>query len=179
VANGLIRLVTGVKLHDVGCTLKAYRRELLEGVALYGEMHRFVPAILSGRGARITEIEVNHRPRTRGRTKYGLGRTFRVLLDLLTVKFLLRYLTCPLHFFGAAGLLTWLAAAASGIAVVWMKLFRGWDMTGNPLLLLTALLILMGAQFVGMGILCELLVRVYHEPRAKPVYMIADVLKTH
>jgi glycosyltransferase involved in cell wall biosynthesis len=176
IANALIRWVTGVPLHDVGCTLKAYRRAILRDVALYGEMHRFIPAILTGRGARVTEMEVNHRPRTRGKTKYGLGRTFRVLLDLLTVKFLLRYITRPLHFFGVAGLLSWLAALGTGGAVIWMKLAQGWDMTGNPLLLLTVLLILMGGQFVGMGIFAELLVRVYHEPWGRRIYTVGETL---
>ena len=173
-ANGLIGYVTGVKLHDYGCTLKAYRRSLLEGVQLYGEMHRFIPAILSGRGARVTEIVVGHRARTRGTTKYGLSRTFRVLFDLLTVKFFLRFLTRPLHFFGSVGATTWVGASLAGVVTVSMKLFGGIDMTGNPLLLLTALLLLMGAQFVGMGILAELLVRVYHEPETKAVYVVGE-----
>jgi len=178
IANGLIGRVTGVRLHDYGCTLKAYRARVLKGVQLYGEMHRFVPALLSGRGARVAELEVNHRARVRGVTKYGLSRTFRVLFDLLTVKFLLRYLTRPLHFFGAAGMATWLGAFVAGLATLGMKIVGGVDMTGNPLLLLTVLLLLTGAQFVGLGVLAELMVRVYHEPEAKSVYVVREVLRT-
>lgn len=173
-ANGLIAWVTGVKLHDYGCTLKAYRRSVLEGVQLYGEMHRFIPAILSGRGARVTEVVVGHRARTRGATKYGLSRTFRVLFDLLTVKFFLRFLTRPLHFFGFAGAATWVGAFLAGATTLTMKLVGGVDMTGNPFFLLTVLLLLAGAQFIGLGILAELLVRVYHEPESKAVYVVEE-----
>src|SRR6266571_2419752 len=151
-ANRLISWSTGVHLHDYGCSLKAMRAEVVKGVRLYGEMHRFIPAVASWMGVRLEEIEVNHRPRTRGKSKYGIGRTLRVLLDLFTVKFLLSYGTRPAHLFGLMGL-------AIG---------------GRPLLLLGALLFLTGLMLVSLGLIGELLVRIYHESQGKPTYVVQE-----
>lgn len=145
-ANRFISGMTGIRLHDYGCTLKAYRREVLEGINLYGEMHRFVPALVSQVGAKVTEIPVGHRPRLHGRSKYGISRTMRVILDLMTVKFLLSYSTRPIQLFGRLGVYTLMASFLSGGATIYMKLFQGMSMNRNPLLLLTALLLFMGVQ---------------------------------
>ena len=141
-ANWLISRITGVRLHDYGCTLKAYRREVLAEMRLYGEMHRFIPALASWSGARIAECVVNHRPRTAGVAKYGLARTFKVVLDLMTVKFLGSFSTKPIYVFGGLGLLTTLLAIFFGVFVVYEKLAKDTDMSGNPLLLLTAVLVI-------------------------------------
>jgi len=141
-ANWLISRITGVKLHDYGCTLKAYRKEVLDETNLYGEMHRFIPAHASWSGARIAEMVVNHRPRTAGTAKYGLARTWKVVLDLITVKFLGSYSTKPIYIFGGLGLLSTLGAVVLGLLVVYQKLSRGTDMSGNPLLILTAVLMI-------------------------------------
>lgn len=174
-ANALISFMTGVHLHDYGCSLKVYRREVLRDVRLYGEMHRFIPALVRWVGGRVTEIPVGHRPRTAGRSKYGLGRTFRVLLDLVTVKFMLKYLTNPLYFFGSVGLGT--LAGALGVLgiVVGQKLGRGTDMTGNPLLYLSVALVLMGVQFVMMGLIMEVLTRTYYESQRRTPHRIRTV----
>jgi len=176
IANGLISTITGVKLHDYGCTLKAYRREVLAETRLYGEMHRFIPALASWSGAHIAECVVNHRPRTAGKAKYGLQRTFKVVLDLITVKFLGSFSTKPIYVFGGLGLLTGLGAILFGLLVVYQKLVSQVDMSGNPLLLLTAVLIITAAQFILMGLLAELLVRTYHESQNRPTYVIREVL---
>ena len=178
VANWLIGRITGVRLHDFGCTLKAYRREVLIETKLYGEMHRFIPALASWAGARITEMEVNHRPRTAGQAKYGLARTWKVLLDLVTVKFLLSFSTKPIQLFGGWGLITMGLGLASAVAVVLMKLLHNTDMTGNPLLYLTILLVFVSLQFILMGLLAELLVRTYHESQNRPTYVIREILET-
>lgn len=174
IANGLISRMTGVHLHDYGCTLKAYRREVLDRVNLYGELHRFVPALASQAGAKVTEIEVNHRPRLAGTTKYGIDRTLRVILDLITVKFLLKYATRPLQLFGKWGGGSLLFAVLSGAATLYLKLFEGLPMNRNPLLILTALLIFVGVQFVAIGLLAELVTRTYHEVQDKPIYTIRE-----
>ncbi len=179
-ANRLIRRVTGVKLHDFGCTLKAYRREVLEGVGLYGEMHRFLPALAAWHGASITELVVNHRPRTRGETKYGLSRTVRVLLDLVTVKFLGSYMTKPLYFFGKVGLVTFVLAAVLLGAAVGQKFGYfgqpgGLHLNRNVLVTLSALLVFLTVQCVLFGVVAELLVRVYHESRARPTYCVRRI----
>jgi glycosyltransferase involved in cell wall biosynthesis len=176
IANGLISTITGVKLHDYGCTLKAYRREVLAETRLYGEMHRFIPALASWSGAHIAECVVNHRPRTAGKAKYGLQRTFKVVLDLITVKFLGSFSTKPIYVFGGLGLLTGLGALLFGLLVIYQKLVSHVDMSGNPLLLLTAVLIITAAQFILMGLLAELLVRTYHESQNRPTYVIREVL---
>ncbi|MBP8302717.1 MAG: glycosyltransferase family 2 protein [Phycisphaerae bacterium] len=176
IANSLIAWVTGVRIHDYGCTLKAYRREVLHETRLYGEMHRFIPAIASWAGARIAEVEVHHRPRTAGVAKYGLGRTFKVLLDLITLKFLGSYSTKPIYIFGGLGGLTGLFSVLFGLLVVSEKVNRGVDMSGNPMLLLSAVLGVTTVQFVLMGLLAELLVRTYHESQNRATYVIREVL---
>jgi len=176
-ANKLISRITSLRLHDYGCTLKAYRREVLKDVHLYGEMHRFLPALASWLGVKVTEVEVNHRPRRYGRSKYGLSRTPRVILDLINLKFLLSYSTRPIRIFGGIGLISLLGSIVSGGGVVWMKLARGKDMTGNPLLLLAVLLTLIGIQFITMGLLGEILIRIYHETQGKPIYVVKELVE--
>jgi len=177
IANWLIAKITGVKLHDFGCTLKVYRREVLAQTKLYGEMHRFIPALASWSGARITEMVVNHRPRTAGAAKYGLGRTLKVVLDLITVKFLLSFSTKPIQLFGGWGLLALFLGGVSGLALILMKILRNRDITGNPLMYLTILLWIVGVQFILMGLLAELLVRTYHESQNRPTYVIREILE--
>jgi len=178
IANWLISTITGVKLHDYGCTLKAYRREVLEETKLYGEMHRFIPALASWSGARIAEMVVNHRPRTAGAAKYGLGRTLKVILDLITVKFLGSFSTKPIYIFGGLGLLGAFGAVLFGVIVLYQKIWRENDMSGNPLLILTAVCILATIQFILMGLLAELLVRTYHESQNRPTYVIKEILES-
>jgi glycosyltransferase involved in cell wall biosynthesis len=175
-ANWLISWSTGVRLHDYGCTLKAYRREVIAQMRLYGEMHRFIPALASWSGARIAECVVNHRPRTAGKAKYGLARTFKVVLDLMTVKFLGSFSTKPIYVFGGLGLFTTLLAILFAGIVVYQKLSKGADMSGNPLLLLAAVLVITTVQFILMGLIAELLVRTYHESQNRPTYVIREVL---
>jgi len=176
IANWLISRITEVRLHDFGCTLKAYRREVLAETRLYGEMHRFIPALASWSGAKVTECVVNHRPRTAGKAKYGLGRTLKVVLDLMTVKFLGSFSTKPIYVFGGLGLFTALMALFFGWIVIYEKLARHEDMSGNPLLILTAVLIITTIQFILMGLLAELLVRTYHESQNRPTYVIKEIL---
>jgi glycosyltransferase involved in cell wall biosynthesis len=175
VANWLISTITGVRLHDYGCTLKAYRREVLEDITLYGEMHRFIPALSHLVGGRVTEIVVNHRARRAGRSKYGLGRTFRVLLDLMTVKFMIKYLTKPLYFFGKLGFLLLLTSFAVLGLVVARKVVHGADMTGNPLLYLSITLLLIGVNFALMGLMMEVLTRTYYESQGRKTYAVRAV----
>lgn len=175
-ANGLISRMTGVPLHDYGCTLKAYRREVLERINLYGELHRFVPALASQIGARVAEIPVNHRPRQAGESKYGIDRTLRVVLDLITVKFLLKYSTRPMQLFGKWGFLTLAAAMATGMATVYMKIFEQLPMNRNPLLMLTAFLLFTGIQFIVLGLVAELVTRTYHEVQDKPIYTTRETI---
>lgn len=174
IANGLISRMTGVHLHDYGCTLKAYRREVLDGVNLYGEMHRFVPALASQVGARVAELPVRHHPRLHGTSKYGISRTMRVVLDLMTVKFLLSYSTKPIQLFGKWGIYIILAGFATGSLTVWMKLFEGMSMNRNPLLILTAFLLFGGVQFIALGLLGEVNARTYHESQGKPIYVVRE-----
>ena len=175
-ANWLISRVTGVRLHDYGCTLKAYRREVIEHLRLYGEMHRFIPAIASWMGISLAEVETYHRPRRYGRSKYGMARTLRVILDLVTVKFLLSFATKPIQFFGLLGVFAAGIGVAIGGYLSVIKLAFGAQIGGRPLLFLGILLILLGVQFVVMGLLGEMLVRVYHESQRKPIYMVKRVL---
>jgi glycosyltransferase involved in cell wall biosynthesis len=176
-ANGLISWITGVRLHDYGCTLKAIRSEIAKDLRLYGEMHRFIPALADERGARIAEIAVHHRPRLRGTSKYGLARTFRVVLDLTTVKFLHLYATRPLHIFGLIGLTSGALGGALGVYLTLQKVLYRVEIGGRPLLLLAVLLILIGFQFVSLGLLGELLARTYHESQNKPIYTIGEILQ--
>lgn len=175
-ANRVISTITGVKLHDYGCTLKAYRREVLAETRLYGEMHRFIPALASWSGARIAECVVNHRPRTAGVAKYGLARTWKVILDLITVKFLGSFSTKPIYIFGGLGGLSGAFAVLFAALVIWQKVRSDVDMSGNPLLLLSAVLMITTVQFILMGLLAELLVRTYHESQNRPTYVIREVL---
>lgn len=174
IANALISKMTGVHLHDYGCTLKAYRREVLLGIGLYGEMHRFVPALASRVGARVTEVPVRHHPRRFGTSKYGISRTVRVVLDLITVRFLLSYATKPIQLFGKWGIYALMLSLLSGGATLYMKIFAGTSMNRNPLLLLTAFLAFMGIQFIALGLLGELNARTYHESQGKPIYVIRE-----
>jgi glycosyltransferase involved in cell wall biosynthesis len=173
-ANSLISRLTGVHLHDYGCTLKAYRREVLDGINLYGEMHRFVPALASQFGAKVTELPVNHFPRLRGVSKYGIFRTLRVILDLLTVKFLMAYSTKPIQLFGKWGVYTMIAGFGAGAMTLYMKVFEHLSMNRNPLLILTAFLLFMGVQFIVLGLLGELNTRTYFESQGKPIYVVKD-----
>jgi glycosyltransferase involved in cell wall biosynthesis len=173
-ANRLISRMTGVYLHDYGCTLKAYRREVLSQINLYGEMHRFVPALASQVGANVAELEVNHRPRLAGASKYGIDRTLRVILDLITVKFMLKYSTRPMQLFGKWGVWIFAGGTFSGMATLYMKWFDGLPMNRNPLLILTAFLLFSGVQLVVMGLLGEIVTRTYHETQDKPIYIVRD-----
>ncbi len=175
-ANWLISKVTGVRLHDYGCSLKAYRRDVVKNLRLYGEMHRFIPAVASWYGVRIAEIETTHHPRLRGKSKYGISRTIRVLLDLITVKFLQSFSTKPMQFFGPMGLIFCLCGFFISLYLSFDKIFRGASIGGRPLLLFGVLLIIVGVQFIGMGLLGEMLVRVYHESQKKPIYAIKKIL---
>jgi glycosyltransferase involved in cell wall biosynthesis len=176
VANWLISQTTGTHLHDYGCTLKAYRAELVKELRLYGEMHRFIPALLGGNGARIAELPVSHHPRRHGQSKYGLSRTLRVLFDLVTVKFWLSSLTNPLHFFGPIGLGTFAAGMMICFYLASLKLFWGYPLAERPLLLLGILLAVIGVQFLCVGILAEIQIRTYHESSNKPGYAIREIL---
>ncbi|HYA30027.1 MAG TPA: glycosyltransferase family 2 protein [Acidobacteriota bacterium] len=177
IANWLISWTTQVKLHDYGCTLKAMRRDLAKSLRLYGEMHRFIPAIAYERGAQIAELRVNHRPRLRGQSKYGITRTLRVVLDLLTVKFLVSYSTRPAHVFGPIGVLSGLAGFVIAIYLTVQKFVYDEMIGGRPLLLLAILLIFIGFQFVTMGLLGEMLARTYHESQDRSVYVVGEILE--
>lgn len=175
-ANWLIRKVTGTPIKDLGCTLRVMRRELAETLPLYGEMHRYVAVLLQQSGARLAQVPVSHHPRTAGKTKYGLSRTVRVVLDLMTLTFLGSYLTRPMHVFGLAGLLSMLLGAATLVLTYVMKLHSGIFMTGNPLLLLSAMLGLVGVQFISIGLLGELLTRTYFESQGKTPYAVRNTV---
>jgi glycosyltransferase involved in cell wall biosynthesis len=176
VANWLISKVTGVKLHDYGCSLKAYRRDVIKNLKLYGEMHRFIPAVASWYGVRVAEVEVTHHPRLKGKSKYGISRTLKVVLDLITVKFLQSFSTKPIQFFGPIGVVCGFLGFFISIYLVIDKIFLGHQIGGRPLLLLGALMIIVGIQLIGMGLLGEMLVRVYHESQRKPTYVIKKIL---
>jgi glycosyltransferase involved in cell wall biosynthesis len=178
VANWLISKITGVHLHDYGCTLKAYRAEILKELRLYGEMHRFIPALIGGNGARIAELPVHHQPRRYGRSKYGVSRTIRVLFDLVTVKFFLSFLTRPLQIFGLLGLGTFVPGMAICAYMAFLKLVWGYALSERPLLLLGVLLAIVGVQFLCMGILAEIQIRTYYEASNKPTYTIREVLRS-
>lgn len=175
-ANKLISWLTGVGLHDYGCTLKAFRHEVTENIHLYGEMHRFIPAIASGMGISFTEVKVNHRARRFGTSKYGISRTIRVVLDLMTVKFLLSYATRPLHVFGTVGVISAGIGFLMALVMTLQRFFAGVGLSDRPLLLLAVLLIFMGVQFVTMGLLAELIVRTYHESQKKPIYFVRRII---
>jgi glycosyltransferase involved in cell wall biosynthesis len=174
IANGLISKVTGVALHDYGCSLKVYRRAALANVRLYGELHRFVPALAHQFGAKVKEVVVQHHARQRGTSKYGIDRTVRVILDLLLVQFLLRYLQRPIQFFGGIGAALMLVGGGVLSYLVALKL-GGENIGGRPLLLGGAMLMLIGVQLVGMGLLGEILVRIYHEPHGRSQYLVRQI----
>ena len=173
-ANMLISWVSGVHLHDYGCTLKAYRREVLDPVELYGEMHRFIPIYATWAGARVTEVPVNHRPRKYGRSKYGIMRTFKVLLDLLVVKFLGSYGTKPIYFFGGLGILLFGAAVLAASYTLYEKFAFGTFAHRNPFLIIAVFLGLIGVQSVFLGLLAEIATRTYYESQARPIYMVRE-----
>ncbi len=175
IANKIISATTGVKLHDYGCTLKAFKREVVEHIELYGEMHRFIPAIASGFGISLAEIAVNHRPRRFGTSKYGITRTFRVILDLITVKFLLSYSNRPIHIFGMIGLCSFFLGFLLAFGMIFQRQVYGIALGERPLFLLAILLILVGIQFVTIGLISEIQVRTYHESQKKPIYYIKDI----
>jgi glycosyltransferase involved in cell wall biosynthesis len=175
-ANHMISNVTDVRLHDYGCSLKAYRREVLQHVRLYGELHRFIPALMSQVGGTVTEVAVNHRSRQYGSSKYGIGRTVRVLLDLITVWFLGAYSTRPIHVFGTLGLLSAFGGVLAGLYLTYIKLIVGENIGGRPLLLLAVLLVVIGVQLVTMGLLAEMQIRTYHESQNKPIYIVREVV---
>ncbi len=171
-ANSLISRITGVRLSDYGCTLKAYKREFLEGVVLYGEMHRFIPVFAAWQGARVTEIPVRHAPRKFGRSHYGIRRTGKVMLDLLTVKFLHTYIARPMHFFGAIGFVLMLSGTLTGFFALYLKFAGIRSLVDTPLPLLTGLLLVIGVQFMLMGLIAELLIRVYFSQKDRHSFSI-------
>jgi glycosyltransferase involved in cell wall biosynthesis len=178
IANYIIRRITYVDIHDFGCTLKVYRREVLQGTKLYGEMHRFIPAIAKWNGARVGEIEVNHRPRIAGEAKYGLKRTYKVVLDMITVKFLGSYSTKPLYVFGKLGFLSALLSFVLFFVVIYQKFAFNFSMNRNPLLILAAMMFTAFIQFIMMGLLAELLVRTYNESQNRPTYVIKEMIES-
>jgi|SRR5581483_7139209 len=177
IANRIIGWTTRVKIHDYGCTLKAFRRDVAKELKLYGEMHRFIPALVGDLGAKITEMPVTHHARQRGISKYGLARTLWVIIDLLTVKFLSSYATRPSHLFGFVGLLALLVGGGITAFLGIERIVFRMDLTGRPLLWLGILLVIVGVQFLSTGLLGELLSRTYHESQHKPVYLIKEVLE--
>jgi glycosyltransferase involved in cell wall biosynthesis len=177
VANWLIGVMTGVKLHDYGCSLKAYRTEVIKDMNLYGELHRFLPALAFIEGAKITEIPVNHHPRRFGTSKYGLGRTLKVSMDLLTVYFMKKFLTKPMHIFGGLGLTSMVAGMALGVYLTLLKIIDNQDIGDRPLLILAVVLFLTGIQLFSFGLLAELVMRTYHESQKRPIYRVREVVQ--
>ncbi|MEK6693449.1 MAG: glycosyltransferase family 2 protein [Nitrospirota bacterium] len=177
IANKLISFITNVKLHDYGCSLKAFRKEVIKNIRLYGEMHRFIPAVASWIGISVAELKVNHRPRKQGKSKYGISRTIKVILDLITVKFLLSYSTRPIQIFGLIG---FISSAIGGIILIYLSFIRlvlQEPIGGRPLLLLGVLLFFIGVQFISMGLLAEIQARTYHESQNKPIYVVKEILE--
>lgn len=179
IANRMISNVTDVRLHDYGCSLKAYRREILQHVRLYGELHRFIPALASQVGGSVTEVPVNHRARQFGRSKYGISRTVRVMLDLITVWFLGAYQTRPIHVFGTLGLASAGLGTLIGLYLTFIKLFFNATIGSRPLLMLAVLLVVIGVQFITVGLLGEMITRTYYESQHKPIYLVRDVLTSY
>jgi len=178
IANKIISKTTGVNLHDYGCTLKAFSKDVVKNVKLYGEMHRFIPAIASGMGIDFTEVKVNHRPRRFGTSKYGISRTIRVVLDLLTVKFLLSYATRPIQVFGLMGVVSGGIGFIIALIMTFQRQFMGVPLSDRPLLFLAVLLIFIGIQFISLGLIAELQARTYHESQNKPIYFVKNVLRS-
>ncbi|XLQ11941.1 MAG: glycosyltransferase family 2 protein [cyanobacterium endosymbiont of Epithemia adnata isolate EadnSB Bon19] len=179
IANWVIGKVTGVDLHDYGCSLKAYRSELIADMNLYGELHRFLPALAYIEGAKIAEMSVAHHPRRYGKSKYGLGRTFRVIMDLLTVFFIKKYLTRPMHVFGLFGLGSTMLGITLGSYLIFLKLVLGQSIGHRPLLILAVLLVLTGVQLLSFGLLAELVMRTYHESQKRPIYRVREIIGSH
>ena len=179
IANWLIGRVTGVKLHDYGCSLKAYRAELVADLNLYGELHRFLPALAFIEGARIAEMPVRHHARRYGKSKYGLGRTFRVLMDLFVIVFIKKFLTRPMHVFGLLGLLSMTVGTALGLYLTVLKLGFGQSIGQRPLLILAVLLFLTGVQSLSFGLLAELGMRTYHESQGRPIYRVREIVSAN
>lgn len=177
IANWLIGQITGVKLHDYGCSLKAYRKELVADMNLYGELHRFLPALAYIEGARITEMPVRHHARRYGSSKYGLGRTFRVLMDLLTIWFMKKFLTRPMHVFGLLGLISMFLGTLLGGYLTFLKIGLGESIGNRPLLILAVVLLLTGVQLFSFGLLAELLMRTYHESQGRPIYRVREIVE--
>jgi len=175
-ANRLISWIGGVPLHDYGCSLKAYRRESLQDVRLYGEMHRFIPIYAAWAGARVTEIPVEHHARTMGKSKYGLSRTIKVVFDLMTIKFMASYQTKPIYVFGSFGMLAFAISILGGLYAVFLKIFHKADFVQTPLPILSIVMFAVGVQFLLMGLLAEMLVRTYHESQAKAIYSVRERL---
>jgi glycosyltransferase involved in cell wall biosynthesis len=175
IANKIISSTTGVHLHDYGCTLKAFKADVIKNIKLYGEMHRFIPAIASAMGVSIAEVKVNHRSRKYGSSKYGISRTLRVILDLITVKFLLNYATRPIHVFGAIGFISGSAGMLIAFIMTLQRQFYGMPLSDRPLLLFAILLIFVGVQFVTIGLVAEMLARTYHESQDKPTYYVRQI----
>jgi glycosyltransferase involved in cell wall biosynthesis len=176
VANNMIRWATGVQIHDNGCSLKAYRRDVLKDVRLYGEMHRFLPALAYAAGARVTEMPVRHHPRRYGKAKYGLSRTLKVFLDIIAVRFLMSYSTRPIHIFGLLGLLTFGVGAVILLYLAVVRLFLLQPIANRPIMLLGILLTMLGVQLVTSGLLAELVIRTYYESQGKPIYTVREEL---
>jgi len=176
-SNWLASKLTGVKLHDFGCTLKAFRREVVENINLYGEMHRYIPALASWMGISIAEVKVRHYPRQHGKSKYGIMRLMRGMLDLVTVKFLLSYSTRPLQLFGIPGIISFFAGFVIGAYLTIGRLFFGMSLGDRPLLLLAVLLIFLGVQFITMGLLGEIITRTYYEMQGKPIYAVKEIIE--
>ena len=177
IANRLIGMATGVKLHDYGCSLKAYTGDLAKNLLLYGELHRFIPVLAKFYGARIGEVVVTHHPRTMGKSKYGIGRTFRVILDLILMLFFQKFATRPLQFFGQGGGFLLISGIVIELYLTWVKLWQGQDIGGRPLLLLGALLIITGMVLLGIGLCAELVIRTYYESSGKRIYTVREVLE--
>ncbi|HUQ32631.1 MAG TPA: glycosyltransferase family 2 protein, partial [Pyrinomonadaceae bacterium] len=175
-ANRLISWIGGVPLHDYGCSLKAYRRESLEDVRLYGEMHRFIPIYASWAGARVTEIPVEHHARTAGKSKYGLSRTIKVIFDLMTIKFMASYQTKPIYIFGSFGFLSFFVAVVAGVWALILKLLHKADLIQTPLPIIAIVMFAVGIQFLLMGLLAEMLVRTYHESQSKRIYAVREMI---
>jgi glycosyltransferase involved in cell wall biosynthesis len=174
IANWLIGEITNVKLHDAGCSMKAYKREVIQGLNLYGEMHRFIAAYVAWKRGNIAEIPVNSRARIYGETKYGLSRTFKVILDLLVFKFISKYMNKPIHFFGGLGFISFLFGFIAGLAAILLKIFHMRDFVATPLPIFTALLIIVGVQLIALGVIAEILMRIYYESQNKYPYVIKE-----
>lgn len=176
IANGLISRISGVRLHDYGCTLKAYRRDVIKDVRLYGEMHRFIPIYTTWFGGRVTELPVRHHPRTSGQSKYGLSRIVKVLLDLMVVMFLQRYMTKPIYLFGGFGFTCFAGSLGGFVWMLWLKLFEGKSFIQTPLPILVTMLFVVGILSILMGLLAELMVRTYYEAQSKHAYSVRQLV---